>query len=235
VIFWPAGAGPHCGKCHQGDGEARKKPDPTLRPASGTFSLFKEPYLALIGPAAWLIPLPKKGRPGYGLAGAIPVYGLKSDDVYRSTDSRAFAHRSGGNHAVTVARTAQPDPAKRATCAVKGYGVPAGASPAPARVVPPGWLSQRRRSGRRDGLTGRRSSWGPAGGPCRSEARGRRLPARQGDAPPTGGQAVASPVAGPRWGKAGLTGPRRKGRALTRPSSVSLPRRPVRAQGSRGG
>jgi hypothetical protein len=87
----------HCGKCHQGDGEARKKLDLTLRPASGAFSLFKEPYLMLIGPAAWPIPVPKTGQPGYGLAGAIPVYGLKPDDVYPNdpaTDGPSTIHRT---------------------------------------------------------------------------------------------------------------------------------------------
>jgi hypothetical protein len=87
----------YCAKCHQGDGEARKKLDLTLRPASGAFSLFKEPYLTLIGPAAWPIPLPKTGQPGYGLAGAIPVYGLKPDDVYPNdpaTDGPSTIHRT---------------------------------------------------------------------------------------------------------------------------------------------
>ena len=72
----------HCGECHQGDGKGRKDFDLTLRPAPGVFKdHFKEPYLTLIGPAAWPKPAPGKGQPGYGLAGAFPVYGLKPDQV----------------------------------------------------------------------------------------------------------------------------------------------------------
>ena len=87
----------YCGKCHQGEGEARQKLDLTLRPAAGDFRLFKEPYLTLIGPAAWPVPVPKTGQPGYGIAGAIPVYGLRPDDVYPNdpaTDGPSTIHRS---------------------------------------------------------------------------------------------------------------------------------------------
>jgi hypothetical protein len=72
----------HCGACHQGEGKARKTLDLTLRPGPEGFSLFKEPYLTLIGPAAWPVPVPGPDRPGYGIAGAIPVYGLRPEDVY---------------------------------------------------------------------------------------------------------------------------------------------------------
>jgi len=77
----------HCGRCHQGDGSARHRFDATLRPAAEPFGLFKEPYLTLIGGAAWPIPVPDPDRPGYGIAGAIPVYGLRPDDVYPQDDS----------------------------------------------------------------------------------------------------------------------------------------------------
>jgi hypothetical protein len=60
----------YCGKCHQGDGEARQKLDLTLRPAT---SVFREPYLTLVGSAGWNNPVPNRGQPGYGSAGAIPV------------------------------------------------------------------------------------------------------------------------------------------------------------------
>jgi len=88
----------HCGKCHQGDGNARKACDLTLRPATGIFTRhFKEPYLTLIGPAAWPKPVPGKDRPGYGLAGAFPVYGLKPDQVNPNdpaTDDRSAIWRT---------------------------------------------------------------------------------------------------------------------------------------------
>jgi hypothetical protein len=68
----------YCGGCHQGGGEARKDCDLTLRPG---LDVFKEPYLTLVGPAAWtgfLSPqkaglLPKPDQPGYGIAAPIPV------------------------------------------------------------------------------------------------------------------------------------------------------------------
>jgi hypothetical protein len=86
----------YCAKCHQGDGKDRKAPDLTLRPASGQFSLFKEPYLTLIGPAAWPLPAPGAGQPGYGIARAVPVYALRPDDVYPNdpaTDGPSTIHR----------------------------------------------------------------------------------------------------------------------------------------------
>ncbi|MFV2068896.1 MAG: hypothetical protein ACC645_18170 [Pirellulales bacterium] len=73
----------YCGECHQNDGKARKDCDLTLRPAPGVFNEhFKEPYLTLIGPAAWPTPVPNAGQGGFGLAGAFPVYGLKTDETY---------------------------------------------------------------------------------------------------------------------------------------------------------
>lgn len=86
-----------CGECHQGDGDARRTLDLTLRPAEGAFALFKEPYLTLIGGAAWPEPVPGPERPGYGIAGAIPVYGLRPEDVYPNdppTDGPSTIHRT---------------------------------------------------------------------------------------------------------------------------------------------
>ncbi len=74
----------YCGKCHQGTGEARKDMDLTLRPGH---SVFKEPYLTLVGSAGWYNPVPNKGQPGYGIAGAIPV---ESVDLTMN-DPRAYA------------------------------------------------------------------------------------------------------------------------------------------------
>jgi hypothetical protein len=60
----------HCGQCHQGDGEARKTLDLTLRPG---VDVFKEPYLTLVGAAGWGNPVAAANQPGYGIAGALPV------------------------------------------------------------------------------------------------------------------------------------------------------------------
>jgi hypothetical protein len=59
----------YCLKCHDGKTQASAEPDLTLRPGH---DVFKEPYLTLVGPAGWGNPVPG-GRPGYGIAGAIPV------------------------------------------------------------------------------------------------------------------------------------------------------------------
>ncbi len=78
--------GHHCGKCHEGDGdrEAREALDLTLRPGHG---VFKEPYLTLVGSAGWYNPVPNKGQPGYGIAGAIPV---ESSDL-TTRDPKSYA------------------------------------------------------------------------------------------------------------------------------------------------
>jgi hypothetical protein len=59
----------YCVKCHAGTEEASAEPNLVLRPGH---RLFKEPYLTLVGSAGWGNPVPG-GRPGYGIAGAIPV------------------------------------------------------------------------------------------------------------------------------------------------------------------
>jgi hypothetical protein len=88
----------HCGKCHLGDGEARQDFDLTSRPATGKFQgHFTEPYLTLIGPAAWPVAIPNTGQAGYGLAGAFPVYGLKSSETYPNdpaTDAKTAIWRT---------------------------------------------------------------------------------------------------------------------------------------------
>ena len=74
----------YCGRCHQGDGKARKKLDLTLRPG---VSVFKEPYLTLVGPAGWGNPARTRGQAGYGIAGAIPVETIDPT----MNDPRAYA------------------------------------------------------------------------------------------------------------------------------------------------
>lgn len=89
----------YCGECHQGQGEARGDLDLTLRPASGEFAghVFQQPYLTLIGPAAWPVAVPDEDQPGYGLAGAFPVYGLQAADTYSNdpaTDASSTIQRT---------------------------------------------------------------------------------------------------------------------------------------------
>ncbi len=65
----------YCGKCHQGDGEARKDYDLTLRPGRG---VFQEPYLTLIGHAQYSRAANNPGNPG--IAGAIKAENFDQRD-----------------------------------------------------------------------------------------------------------------------------------------------------------
>ena len=73
----------YCGKCHQGDGEARKTLDLTLRPAS---PIFPEPYHTLIGRPTWgtAYTCPETLPPGWGIAGVMMV------EAFGTTDPRAY-------------------------------------------------------------------------------------------------------------------------------------------------
>ncbi len=70
-----------CVSCHRGNGPSTAEPDLTLRPGHG---VFQEPYLTLVGPAGWGNPV-SGGRPGYGIAGAIPV-----ESRYDQNDPKAL-------------------------------------------------------------------------------------------------------------------------------------------------
>ncbi len=76
----------HCGKCHQGKGEARKDFDLTLRPGR---SVFKEPYLSLIGKVQVARPGQKKG-----IAGAIMCENFRQSDPNSYTTTRPMQHLS---------------------------------------------------------------------------------------------------------------------------------------------
>ncbi len=69
----------YCGKCHQGDGEARKYLDLTVRPG---FLHFTEPYLTLIGRPSWGQPYepPQNPPPGWGIADMIMVEAYNQRD-----------------------------------------------------------------------------------------------------------------------------------------------------------
>jgi len=68
----------YCGKCHQGEGRARKKLDLTLRGY--------EPYLTLVGRPGWgrTNAVPEKLPPGYDLAGTLQV------EAYSTVDPVAY-------------------------------------------------------------------------------------------------------------------------------------------------
>jgi len=71
----------YCVKCHQGKDPVPAEPNLALRPGH---SVFKEPYLTLVGPAGWGNPV-GGGGPGYGIAGTIPV-----ETAYGQTDPRGL-------------------------------------------------------------------------------------------------------------------------------------------------
>ncbi|MFV1964054.1 MAG: hypothetical protein ACC628_01430 [Pirellulaceae bacterium] len=72
----------YCVKCHQGEVPDSVEPNLALRPGT---NVFKEPYLTLVGSAGWGNPV-GSGRPGYGIAGAIPV-----ESGYGQNDPKALA------------------------------------------------------------------------------------------------------------------------------------------------
>jgi len=95
----------YCVGCHQGQEPGPAEPNLALR--SG-HNVFKEPYLTLVGPAGWGNPV-GGGRPGYGIAGAIPVesqYGQNDPSALMtlrplqdlSFRSRLVALAAGGEH-----------------------------------------------------------------------------------------------------------------------------------------
>jgi hypothetical protein len=73
----------YCGQCHQGEGEARKVLDLTLRPSQ---PVFPEPYLTLIGRPTWGAPYraPENPPPGFGIAGMLMV------EAYGPFDPQAY-------------------------------------------------------------------------------------------------------------------------------------------------
>ena len=95
----------YCVKCHAGTAEAAAEPNLVLRPGH---NVFQEPYLTLVGSAGWGNPVPG-GRPGYGIAGAIPVessYGQNDPNAlttlppmqYLSYKSRLIELAGNGQH-----------------------------------------------------------------------------------------------------------------------------------------
>jgi len=93
----------YCGECHQGQGEARKDYDLTLRPGRGAFS---EPYLTLVGYAAYSGEANDRTNPG--IAGALKAENFNQSDPrsyvtfrpmkYLSYTSRLIELASSGKH-----------------------------------------------------------------------------------------------------------------------------------------
>lgn len=79
----------YCVACHRGQAPGSHEPDLRLRPGHGPFH---EPYLTMIGPAAWGHSVPAD-RPGYGIAGVIPVesaYGQNDPAALRTLEPMQY-------------------------------------------------------------------------------------------------------------------------------------------------
>jgi hypothetical protein len=89
----------YCVKCHQGKAPGPNEPDLSLRPGHGPF---KEPYLTLVGPAAWGYSAPAN-RPGYGIAGAIPVESMPTTETQRYATLRPMQYLSYASRLIDLA------------------------------------------------------------------------------------------------------------------------------------
>jgi len=86
----------YCGRCHEGNGEARKVLDLTRRPG---WHIFPEPYVTLTGHPSWGQPYtpPKDPPPGFGCAGMIMVEAYDKRDphaYYTPPPMSALSYRS---------------------------------------------------------------------------------------------------------------------------------------------
>jgi hypothetical protein len=92
----------YCGKCHQGDGEARQVVDLTARPG---FLIFSEPYMLLTGQPTWGRPYvkPKDPPPGFGIANTILVEGYDQRDPEGYMTPQPMTHLSYASELVELA------------------------------------------------------------------------------------------------------------------------------------
>ncbi|NQT37924.1 MAG: PD40 domain-containing protein, partial [Planctomycetes bacterium] len=88
----------YCGKCHQGDGEARKDFDLTLRPGAGPF---KEPYLSLVGYANYFRGV--SNAKDEGIAGALKAENFAQSDPHSYTTFRPMKHLSYKSRLIEMA------------------------------------------------------------------------------------------------------------------------------------
>ena len=86
----------YCGKCHQGEGKARKKLDLTLRDG---FKMFKEPYITLVGGAQFSGVDPKRK----GIAGAIMAENYPQSDPKSYLTLRPMQHMSYTSKLIDIA------------------------------------------------------------------------------------------------------------------------------------
>jgi hypothetical protein len=90
----------YCVSCHQGQEPGPAEPNLMLRAGH---SVFKEPYLTLVGPAGWGNPVTGP-RPGYGIAGAIPVEsGFDANDPRGLATLRPLQYLAGNSRLIDLA------------------------------------------------------------------------------------------------------------------------------------
>ena len=94
----------YCVSCHQGQEPGPAEPNLMLRTGH---SVFKEPYLTLVGPAGWGNPVAGQ-RPGYGIAGAIPVEsGYDANDPRGLTTLWPLQYLAGNSRLIDLATSGQ--------------------------------------------------------------------------------------------------------------------------------
>jgi hypothetical protein len=88
----------YCGKCHQGDGEARKDLDLTLRSGKGPF---REPYLSLVGYAHYFRGVSDVKHEG--IAGALKAENFDQRDPNSYITFRPMEHLSYKSRLIEMA------------------------------------------------------------------------------------------------------------------------------------
>jgi hypothetical protein len=96
----------YCGDCHQGDGEARKDLDLTVRPG---FLIFDEPYVTLTGNPSWGRPYqpPQDPSPGFGIAKTLMVEGFDQRDPAAYTTPKPMTALSYASRLIDVASSGE--------------------------------------------------------------------------------------------------------------------------------
>jgi hypothetical protein len=92
----------HCGKCHQGNGEAKEILDLTFRPG---YLMFNEPYVTLVGKPTWGKPYNKPATPipGFGIANTLMVEGYDQRDPKAYQTPKPMTHLSYKSRLIDLA------------------------------------------------------------------------------------------------------------------------------------